>query len=287
MVFRWRGQEEKFKVARSSKRRVGSGQKPAYPLAEDALKCWIDELRNEGIAHYPNVSETFKASYNWFYGFMNHYDLSLRPRQNNNLDLACIGNMDETPIFFDMVGQLTVNYRCAKTVQIKTTGNDKNRFTCVFSVLANGMKLLSMVILKVKRLPRGPFTPDSFKGHLTDVVKEKFKETNTIMGVIPGGLMSLVQVLDVSINKPFKDHLCERWRNWMANGEFQPTKGENFKKPTCNLMYQWIVEAWEDIPTKIIEKSFKKCGISNELDGSEDYLIHSEEKNDELEEPFI
>ncbi|CAG8816720.1 5721_t:CDS:1, partial [Racocetra fulgida] len=56
--------------------------------------------------------------------------------------------------FFDMVGQLTVDYRCAKTVQIKTTGNDKNQFTCVLAVLANSIKLLSMVIFKEKRLPK-------------------------------------------------------------------------------------------------------------------------------------
>ncbi|CAG8809116.1 4934_t:CDS:1, partial [Dentiscutata erythropus] len=76
-------------------------------------------------------------------------------------------------------------------------------------------------------------------------------------------------------------------RNWMANGEFQFTKSKNFKKPAYNLMCQWIIETWEDISTEIIEKFFKKYSISNKLDRSKDYLMHSEEKNNELEELFI
>ncbi|CAG8809326.1 824_t:CDS:1, partial [Cetraspora pellucida] len=55
MVKRWYKKEEKFKTARALSRQVGSGQKAAYPLAEDALKGWIDELRSEGIAVLPSA----------------------------------------------------------------------------------------------------------------------------------------------------------------------------------------------------------------------------------------
>jgi hypothetical protein len=34
----------------------------------------------------------------------------------------------------------------------------------------------------------------------------------------------------------------------------------------------------------IIVKSFKKCGISNALDGSEDHLIYEEDNDDDEEE---
>ena len=61
--------------------------------------------------------------------------------------------MDETPIFFDMVGNVTVEAKGNKTVYIRTTGNEKNRFTYILSVLANGTKLSPMVIFKEKRLP--------------------------------------------------------------------------------------------------------------------------------------
>jgi len=53
---------------------------------------------------------------------------------------------------------------------------------------------------------------DSFEGHLTDIVKNKCAVNNIHKAIIPGGLTSIVQPLDVSINKPFKDRLKEKWR---------------------------------------------------------------------------
>ena len=46
-------------------------------------------------------------------------------RKKNNYDLGQIGNMDETPIFFDMVGNMTVDLKASKTVHVRTTGNEK------------------------------------------------------------------------------------------------------------------------------------------------------------------
>ncbi|KAI1695527.1 hypothetical protein DdX_19530 [Ditylenchus destructor] len=36
----------------------------------------------------------------------------------------------------------------------------------------------------------------------------------------------------------------------------------------------WICQAWDVIPKCTIEKSFKDCGITVSLDGSEDDMIH-------------
>lgn len=54
---------------------------------------------------------------------------------------------------------------------------------------------------------------DSFQAHLVDSVKQAVCQTNTDIAVIAGGLTSILQPLDVSLNKPFKDRLCERWNN--------------------------------------------------------------------------
>ncbi|GFV23775.1 HTH CENPB-type domain-containing protein [Trichonephila clavipes] len=63
------------------------------------------------------------------------------------------------------------------------------------------------------------------RSHLTDNTKKLQPECNTDIEVIPGGLTSLVQPLDVCINKPFKQNLKRQWNTWMLEGEKSFTKG--------------------------------------------------------------
>ena len=49
--------------------------------------------------------------------------------------------MDETPVWFDMAGNFTINQKGEKTVHIRLTGNEKNRFTVVLTCAA-GILLL-------------------------------------------------------------------------------------------------------------------------------------------------
>ena len=52
--------------------------------------------------------------------------------------------------------------------------------------------------------PRSLLVLDSFTAHITDSVKNRFREKHTDLAVIPGGLTSRLQPLDVSLNKSFK-----------------------------------------------------------------------------------
>jgi hypothetical protein len=57
----------------------------------------------------------------------------IRLRTKKSFDLCNIFNMDETPVWFDMAGNFTVSQKREKTIQIRSTGNDKNRFTVVLT----------------------------------------------------------------------------------------------------------------------------------------------------------
>jgi DDE superfamily endonuclease len=61
----------------------------------------------------------------------------------------CVVNIDETNIFFDMEGGLTLAEKGDKTVSLKTTGNSM-RCTVLVGVTMNGEKLTPLVVFKGK-----------------------------------------------------------------------------------------------------------------------------------------
>ena len=74
--------------------------------------------------------------------------------------LAFIGNMDETPMTFDLPSNTTVDEMGAKTISIRTTGHEKTNFTVVLTCMADRTKLSSLVIFKLKKIPKGNFLPE-------------------------------------------------------------------------------------------------------------------------------
>ena len=251
-----------------------------------------------------------------------------------NYELQNIGNMDETPVWFDIPAVRTIDSRGASTILIKTTGHENLRFIVVLACLADGTKLNPMVIFKRKTLPKAKFPSgvvvhvhpngwmdedgvllkiekvwrsrpggfgrvnsmlvwDSFSAHLVDQAKQHLKENNTSTAVIPGGLTSVIQPLDVSLNKPFKDRLRSKWPLGWSRGKKSFTKGGNVKAASFPTVCQWVKEAWSEIASEIVVRSFKKCGISNAMDSTKDDMLWEDDltaedenaENGEAEEP--
>jgi hypothetical protein len=95
----------------------------------------------------------------------------------------------------------------------------------------------------------------------------------TTLAIIPGGLTCMLQPLDVSINKPMKTLQQRRWNQWYAEGAHTFTAAGRMRKPELTYICQWIVDAWQEIDPSIIIHAFKKCCISNAMDGSEDDVV--------------
>ena len=235
-----------------------------------------------------------------------------RLRRSKNYSLSFIGNMDETPLWLDMPGGTTITRQGERSVPLRTTGHKKSRFTVVLSAMADGRKLKPYVVFKGVRTIPELNTPgvvvalskngwmneeltmdwvkrvwgslnfghrllvwDAYKCHITaDVRSYVDKQTNTDVSVIPGGLTSHLQPADVSWNKPFKTAYKEKYSQWMATGPKTYTAAGNVRAPSKALCLQWVKECWEALPAKIIQKSFRVCGISVNTDGTEDEEIH-------------
>ena len=86
---------------------------------------------------------------------------------------------------------------------------------------------------------------DSFSCHIMDSVKDKVKENNTDMVVVPGGCTKYIQAPDVCWNAPFKVLVTERYDEWMAEGSQEYTAEGNLKAPPRRKIMEWILEAWK------------------------------------------
>ena len=54
------------------------------------------------------------------------------------------------------------------------------------------------------------------------------------------------------------------------------------RAPPLTTLAQWVKDTWDEIKVSVVTKSFKKCCISNALDGTEDDMVW--EDRDESEE---
>ena len=352
----------KDKIANLPKNKCADrGKKCEHPDLEREMKQWIEDHRQNGmitrnatrlkalsIAKAQKINN-FKASPHWCTRFMKRNDLVMRTktkmaqklpadldekvtsflryvinlRKKVNYEMAHIGNMDETPVWFDMPAPRTIDGKGKKTVMIKTSGHGKSRFTVVLTCMADGTRLKPMIIFKRKTMPKEKFPPDvvihvhpkgwmntegirlwidkvwarrpgglhkkrsmlvwdAFRAHLDDNVKAYLRnEHATDLSVIPGGLTSIVQPLDVCLNKPFKDRLRKKWINWMMEGEKTFTPTGNMRRPDLAEVAHCVSESWKDIEPNMIMRSFKKCGISNSLDGTEDDILWQDDDDED------
>ena len=91
---------------------------------------------------------------------------------------------------------------------------------------------------------------------------------------VPPGCTSRVQVVDVLINKPFKDEersLFEDHFDQLVDGEINASQRRV-------LMTKWVGEAWSKVGKMkdSIIRSFKKCDLSMALYGSENDEVNFE-----------
>ena len=70
-----------------------------------------------------------------------------------NFEMKVVGNVDETPLWFDLPSSQSFDFRGVKSTPGKTTDKEKLRYTVVLSAMADGSKLAPMIVFKM--FPKG------------------------------------------------------------------------------------------------------------------------------------
>ena len=103
------------------------------------------------------------------------------------------------------------------------------------------------------------FMWDNYKGHVAAETKAKLAELGIHPYIIPGECTSLVQPLDVGVNRPFKAILKSKWWDWVISQEITTSV---FKDPSRKNVAEWVDESWEGIGSDIIKNAWRKTDFS-------------------------
>ena len=97
---------------------------------------------------------------------------------------------------------------------------------------------------------------------MTRKLKKMCRQAGAHIAIVPSGCTSVVQPLDVGVNKVFKGHLRGYWNEWMANpANHSYTNQNNLRAPPVWLVCQWIESAWGAIQPSTIQNAFRACKL--------------------------
>ena len=71
---------------------------------------------------------------------------------------------------------------------------------------------------------------DTFKGHTGEEMKSILVQNNITSVIVPANCTDLLQPLDLSVNKPFKDHLRHCFQSWYSDQVSSQLQGRKKQK---------------------------------------------------------
>ncbi|CAG8582790.1 8154_t:CDS:2, partial [Paraglomus brasilianum] len=270
----WKAKKDLLMRASPHILKLHMGRKAKYPELEKELAEWILENRRKSN-HLPDDLIPKQLE------FLSYV---LYKRREYNYPLSLIGNMDETPLSFDLPNPTTVTQHGSKSVTIRTTGHERTCFTVILACMADGSKLPPMCIFKLKNKPRDLFPDDihvrvNEKGWCNENEMKYWIEN--VWSVRQTSAPRSLLILDSS-----RGHLINTVRrlynDWMAREIHQLAPAGRIKRPSYATVTDWVKKAWDEIDGELIRGAFKCCGISVKEDGTEDELIFDSERLDDI-----
>ena len=92
----------------------------------------------------------------------------------------------------------------------------------------------------------------SVQGTCNRSTKRLATKLETHLAVIPGGLTSQLQSLDVSVNTPFKGFMHEEWAKWIEAPSHHITPAGRVKRPSISDVCEWVKNSWQRVKSETI-----------------------------------
>jgi len=98
--------------------------------------------------------------------------------------------------------------------------------------------------------------------HVTAKSKATFAGASIDVKWIPKRMTPFLQPADQSWMRPLKLSYQRKWNNWMRTAPKAYTPAGNLKSPGYARLVEWIAEAWDELDSNLIARSFKYCGVT-------------------------
>lgn len=138
------------------------------------------------------------------------------------------------------------------------------------------LKYIDLYLMPVLNNKPTLFAIDLCSAHKTPAVPDSLQALRIMPTLIPGGCTSLIQPLDVSINKPLK----ARIRDLTDEAIFECEKADDFEKWSVGqrrVLTTWCLgDAWYQFCVEkqdLVKRVFRKVGLSLPIDGSADHEL--------------
>ena len=130
---------------------------------------------------------------------------------------------------------------------------------------------------------------DACRGHKGSEIEDLLKENLLLPVPIPSNCTDRLQPVDIRVNKPLKDYLCNNFTRWYASQvQEQLEKGTSIEEARNDLRLsvmkeleaKWLVSAYDHIKGNgsIIQNGFKKFEIID--------AVESQQVSEPDEDPF-
>ena len=105
---------------------------------------------------------------------------------------------------------------------------------------------------------------DQCRVHTTPTIIKFLTQKKITYEVIPAGTTGYLQPLDVSINKPLKNHIKDKFDKWYANygSSAANTTNKGYRRPpSFDKLIGWTIDACKEINAEILIHSFETTGL--------------------------
>lgn len=102
---------------------------------------------------------------------------------------------------------------------------------------------------------------DNFNAHLTKPTRDAMAKIGVVFIQLPPNCTSVLQILDVGVNKPFKNYYEFQRDQWFM--DYIHANTDNYEVPAVSrkLCAEWSANAWEKVRRGTILKSAAKIGF--------------------------